>query len=132
MNRKRITYTDLGNLIYDQNDDYPLFAARVAKRIVKEKTKGILFCGSAEGVCIAANKIKGSRAVNPHGIIQAKFARKHEDANILCLAGGRTLNPQPGLSLSQATKLITTFLETPFSGEARHLRRLKEITKLEK
>ena len=84
LKNNQIAYQDLGNLALDVTDDYPDYAEKVAKKVVKEKTLGILLCGSAEGVCIAANKVKGARAVNPHGIIQTLFAKKHEDANILC------------------------------------------------
>lgn len=128
---KKIAFEDLGNLIYDQNDDYPDFAEKVGQRAVKDKTKGILFCGSAEGICIAANKIKGARAVNPHDPVQAKLSREHNDANILCLAGGGTIQPIPGMPLAKAKEIIAVFLSTGFSGEDRHLRRLKKIKKLE-
>lgn len=128
---KKIAFEDLGNLVYDKNDDYPDFAEKVGQRVVKDKTKGILLCGSAEGICIAANKIKGARAVNPQDILQTKLSRADNDANILCLAGGGMLKPIPGIPLIKAEKLITTFLNTHFSGEARHVRRLKKIKKLE-
>ena len=129
--RNKIAYEDLGNFKFDKKDDYPDYAAIVAKRVVKEKTQGILLCGSAEGVCIAANKVKGTRAVNPYDVIKTKFSRAHEDANILCLAGGETRIPQPGMSLIKSTKIITTFLNTPFSGAKRHIRRLNKIKKME-
>jgi ribose 5-phosphate isomerase B len=134
LDKKKIDYEDLGNLNYDKNDDYPDYAAKVARRVAKGSkvgTKGILLCGSAEGVCIAANKIKGIRAVNPAGIIQARFAREHEDANILCLAGGGTIKKQPATPLFIATKMITTFLNTKFSGAVRHKRRINKIKRLE-
>ena len=130
--RNKIAYEDLGNHKFDKNDDYPDYAVKVAKRVVKEKTQGILLCGSAEGVCIAANKVKGVRAVNPYDAIKTKFARKHEDANILCVAGGGTKVPQPGTSLIKSAKLIKIFLNTPFSGAKRHQRRLNKIKKLER
>ncbi len=127
----KIPSEDCGNTILDKNDDYPDFAERVALKVVKHRSKGILLCGSAEGICIAANKVKGIRAVNPHDSLQTKQAREHNDANVLCLGGGGTLKPIPGLSLAKAKKLITLFLKTPFSQEARHLRRLEKITKME-
>ena len=132
LRNNQIAYQDLGNLALDVTDDYPDYAEKVAKKVVKEKTLGILLCGSAEGVCIAANKVKGARAVNPHGIIQTLFAKKHEDANILCLAGGKSRTPQPSTPLVKATKMIKTFLNTPFSEEERHIRRLNKIKKMEK
>lgn len=132
LKKEKIVFEDLGNLKYDKDDDYPDFAAKVARAVVKNKSFGILFCGSAEGVCIAANKIKGIRAVNPQGVIQARLAREHEDANVLCLAGGASLEPQPGVSVSHARKMIKVFLKTPFSQEKRHVRRINKIKALEK
>ncbi len=131
LDKNRISYEDCGNLVLDKNDDYPDFAVAVGKNVVKFYSFGILFCGSAEGMCIAANKIKGVRAVNPPDILKAKLSREHNDANILCLGGGKTLQPQPGTSFATAKQMIRVFLTTPFSGAARHKRRLKKIIKLE-
>jgi len=132
LDKEKIFYEDLGNLQLEIDDDYPIYAAKVARAVVKGKSKGFLFCGSAEGVCIAANKVKGIRAVNPAGVIQTRFAREHEDANILCLAGGGTRKRQPAVPLRKAKKMIKTFLNTNFSGAARHKRRLLEIKRLER
>jgi ribose 5-phosphate isomerase B len=125
LKKKKILFTDLGNLVFDKDDDYPDFAEKVAKMTVKEKTFGALFCGSAEGMCIAANKIKGIKAVNPSTLVLTRLSRKHNNANILCLSG---LYTKP----IQAHKLIETFLKTKFSKEKRHLRRLKKIAKMER
>lgn len=126
-----ISYDDCGNTKYDKDDDYPDFAEKVALKVVKNHGLGVLVCGSAEGICIAANKVKGVRAVNPHDILQAKLSREHNDANILCLAGGGTLQPIPGMSLSKAKKMIFAFLNMPFSGAERHQRRIRKIISLE-
>ncbi|MBI4983662.1 RpiB/LacA/LacB family sugar-phosphate isomerase [Candidatus Woesearchaeota archaeon] len=132
LKKKKIAFQDLGNLVFDPNDDYPDFAAKVARKAVAAKSFGVLLCGSAEGMCIAANKISGARAVAPCSLIAAKRAREHNNANILCLAGGKTLEPMPGLSFTQATKLLDTFLCVSFSKEERHMRRLNKIKKLER
>jgi ribose 5-phosphate isomerase B len=132
LEKEGISYGDLGNQVLNPNDDYPDYAIKVAKRVAKEKTLGVLFCGSAEGMCIAANKIKRIRAVNPQDVIKTEFARNHEDANVLCLAGGASKNPQPGLSLKDAKNMIRAFLNSSFSGEERHIRRLKKIERLMK
>ncbi len=121
---KKIAFEDLGNLVYDQNDDYPDFAEKVGKKVVKDKTKGILLCGSAEGICIAANKVRGVRAVAPSTVKLAEFSRAHNDANVLCLSGWYT-------PLSLSKKIVNKFLSTPFSKEARHVRRLNKIKKME-
>lgn len=128
---KKIAFEDLGNLVYDKDDDYPDFAEKVAKRVVKEKTKGILFCGSAEGIAIAANKVKGVRAVAVWDKKIAELSRKHNDANVLCLAGGGMLKPIPGLSLGTAKEIISVWLKTQFSGEVRHKRRIEKIKQIE-
>lgn len=129
---EKIPHEDLGNLKYDKNDDYPDFAAKVGRAVAgnamarnKTETRGILFCGSAEGVCIAANKIRGVRAANPGTIKLVKLSREHNDANILCLSGWFSTFPA-------AVKIIKVFLKTPFSQAPRHLRRLNKIKQLEK
>lgn len=128
---RRAAFEDLGNMVYDKNDDYPDFAGKVAKIVVKKKTKGILFCGSAEGMAMAANKVKGVRAVAVWDKKIAELSRKHNDANVLCLAGGGMLKPIPGLSLEKAKEIISVWLRTPFSGEARHKRRIEKIKQIE-
>ncbi len=122
---KKLNYkvVDKGNLVYDKNDDYPDFALKVAKAV--GKNKGILFCGSAEGMCIAANKVKGIRAVAVGNINLAKKTRTHNDANILCLSGWYI---KPDL----AKKIIKTWLGTRFSKAKRHVRRLNKIKKIER
>lgn len=123
---------DKGAFKLDKNDDYPDYAAKVA-RAVQKKGMGILVCGSAEGVCIAANKIKRIRAVAVRSTALAKLARQHNDANVLCLAGGAMKEKTPvGLSKRLAEQLTMTFLTTPFSGEPRHVRRINKIAGLER
>ncbi len=129
--QQNISFEDLGNLKLDKNDDYPDYALKVAQKVVSSGGKGILCCASAEGVCIAANKVKSIRAVNPASVIQTEFARAHEDANILCLAGGGSRKKQPAVVFSLATKMMTAFLQTPFSGASRHIRRINKIKKME-
>jgi ribose 5-phosphate isomerase B len=120
-----VLYTDLGNTKYEAHDDYPVFAMKVAKAAAKGKTFGILFCGSAQGMSIAANKIRGVRAVAVNSVEDAKFTRLHNDANVLCLSGWNT-------NKELAKKLIKTFLTTKFSNVKRHKRRVEMIKRLEK
>ncbi len=124
---KKYKTIDLGNKKYDKNDDYPIFAARVALKVASEKnSKGILVCGSGEGVCITANKIKGIRAAVAEHVKDAYLARKDDDVNVLCLAG-RTTN------LEKAKKIIKKFLETEFNTkEEKYQRRINQIKKLER
>ena len=125
---------DMGAYKLNSDDDYPDFAAAVGHGVVQHKDSvGIVVCGSAEGVCIAANKVKGIRAVTPRSMKAAELSRAHNNANVLCLAGGHTKTPVPEIAMSPewAQELIKVWLATPFSGEARHVRRLEKIKKLE-
>ena len=125
---------DMGNWVYDKNDDYPDYGYKVAKAVSEKKGKGILFCGSAEGICIAANKVKGVRAVPVWDKKTAKLSREHNDANVLCLSGGKTRKKIPGLGLSEekAKEIIKVWLGAKFSGAKRHIRRLNKIKKIER
>jgi len=125
LKQKKINYQDLGNKVLDVTDDYPDFAEKMARKVVKEKTLGVLLCGSAEGVCIAANKVKRARAVTPFSLKTARLAREHNDANIICLSGWFG-------DYYKITKMLEVFLNTPFSGEERHVRRLNKIKKIER
>ncbi len=125
---------DMGAYKLNPDDDYPDFAAAVGHVVAHNPNSlGILLCGSAEGVCIAANKIKGIRAVTPGSIKAAERSRSHDDANVLCLAGGQTRTPMPEVAMSPewAKEVLKMWLSTPFSNEERHVRRLEKIKKLE-
>lgn len=115
---------DIGNTSLDQNDDYPDFAKSVAESVIKTSGWGILICGSGQGICIAANKIKGIRAVNIFNENQAKLSREHLNANVLCLSGEE-------ISAEQSLAVIKMWMATPFSQEVRHLRRIKKIEEIE-
>jgi len=123
LKKKGYTVKDLGAHKLIKGDDYPDYAAKVAKAVQKGG-KGILICGSAEGVCIAANKFKSIRAVPVWTLQNAKLSRQHNDANILCLSGWE-------LSKKKAEQIASTWLKTKFSGEARHIRRIRKIARLE-
>ena len=123
---------DHGAYEYKKTDDYPDYAQKVCKSM-KKGAMGLLFCGSAEGMCIAANKIKGIRAIVATDEKIAELARKHNDANVLCLPGGQMQKKIKGIGLTekQAMKVINKFLKTKFSQAERHKRRLKKIKKME-
>jgi ribose 5-phosphate isomerase B len=126
LSKSGYTVVDCGAVKLDPKDDYPDYAAKVAKKVVATKNAwGILVCGSSEGVCLAANKVTGIRAVNVYDVDPAKKSREHLDANVLCLSGWY-------LWQNQALSITKTWLTTPFSGEARHVRRIAKIAKLEK
>ena len=117
---KGLEYKDYGS--YDEKScDYPVYAKKVANAIVSgECDKGILICGTGIGISIAANKIKGIRAALCHDTFSAQATREHNDANILAM-GARVIGP------GHALKVVDTFLETEFSNEGRHVRRVGMI-----
>ena len=113
-------YKDYGTYS-DESCDYPVYAKKVAHAVADgECEKGILICGTGIGVCITANKVKGIRAALVHDCFSAKATREHNDANIVTM-GARVIGP--GL----ATEIVRIFLETPFSNDERHIRRINQI-----
>ena len=109
----------------DTSVDYPEYAVPVAHAVAKhEADRGILICGTGMGMCIAANKIRGIRAVTCHDDVTAEMSRRHNDANIMCLSadmiGEKLLN-----------RIVEIWLRTEFEG-GRHARRLEKITEIEK
>ena len=115
---------DFGNSNYDENDDYPDFILPVAKKVAEspEQNRGIVLGGSGQGEAMAANRIKGVRAAVIYSYNEdiIKLSREHNDANVLSL-GASFLNEE------QAKKAVKLWLETPFSGEERHIKRIKKI-----
>lgn len=117
---------DMGPYELDENDDYPIYAKKVALAVKENKgAMGILVCKSGEGMAIAANKINGIRAVMADSESQAIETRKDNDSNVLSLSAGN-LTDQELLKTAQA------WLNTPFSELDRHKRRIEEIAELEK
>ena len=105
-------------------DDYPDFAVRVAKSVVNKDTDlGILMCGTGIGMSIAANKIKGIRCAKVSSVDEARLAREHNNANVIALSYKENMD--------SLKSMIKTFLETNFSNEERHVRRVEKIGELE-
>ena len=101
--------------------DYPVFAKDVAKSVAnKEFDRGILICGTGIGMSIVANKVKGIRAALCSDTFSAKATREHNDSNILCL-GARVIDSK------LACDIVKIWLNTPFSDEERHIRRIGMI-----
>lgn len=122
----KLPFEDLGAMTFDKDDDFPDFAAAAAKKVVKNKeNRGILICGSGTGMCIAANKIAGVRAIVGSSVRETEMGRKDNDANILCLAARI-------LSTEYALAILKTFLNTNFDNQERRVRRLNKIAKLER
>ncbi|HIQ95635.1 MAG TPA: ribose 5-phosphate isomerase B [Candidatus Limivivens merdigallinarum] len=120
LEEREVPYKDFGSY-NEESVDYPIYGKAVAKSVASgECEKGILICGTGIGISITANKVKGIRAALCTDCFMAEATRLHNDANILAL-GGRVVGP--GL----AVKIVDTFLNTPFSGEERHQRRISMI-----
>ncbi len=125
LKRKKIEYEDLGTESFT-SVDYPDYALKVAEKVVKNKnTRGILICGTGTGMTIAANKVKGIRAVAAYDAFSAKMSRIDNDTNVLGLRGRF-------FPFEKIRKIITVWLDTPFSGEKRHKRRIKKISDYER
>ena len=119
-------YEDMGPFEYNKDDDYPDYAKLVGEKVASaEGNRGILICGSGIGVCITANKIKGVRAGTMTSPEQTKASVSDEDTNVLCLSADYT-------SEEKSSEIVKTFLETKFSVEERHVRRVEKIKELEK
>ncbi|MEA2517195.1 MAG: ribose 5-phosphate isomerase [Actinomycetota bacterium] len=109
----------------EESVDYPSFCAAVGRAVVEGQADlGMVMGGSGQGEAIAANKVHGVRAALCHDEWTARFARLHNDANVLSM-GGRLL----GEALAMA--IVDVFLETNFEG-GRHVRRLEQIADIEK
>lgn len=111
---------------YDRNSvDYPEYARKVAEAVADGTAQaGILLCTTGIGVSIVANKVKGVRCALCSETSTARLTRLHNDANVLALAGGMI-----GPKIAQ--DITDTFLDTPFSGEEKHVRRISQIAQME-
>lgn len=119
-----VEYEDVGT-DSTESVDYPIYAKKVAEKVADGTVeKGILVCGSGNGMQIAANKISGVRAALAWNEETAKLARQHNDANVLSVPA-RMISPE------EAEKVVKAFLEAEFEG-GRHARRVDEISDLEK
>lgn len=125
LHEKNADVIDLGPEKLIKNDDYPDYAFKLAEKVARSKeTKGILVCGTGAGMTIAANKVRGIRAVEAYDVFTAKLARAHNDANVLSLSGWH-------ISFDEIKKITLAFLEAKFSNEQRHIRRIKKISNYE-
>lgn len=104
--------------------DYPDEAVKVARAVRDDaNARGILLCGSGVGVCIAANKVRGVRAVDAWNLESARLSRAHNDANVLCM-GARLVNEADAFAIADA------WIDAVFEG-GRHGRRLEKIAGIE-
>lgn len=110
----------------EESVDYPIYAEKVGQQVAMSPgTQGVVICGNGVGICIAANKVNGIRCGLAYSIDAAKGAREHNDANMVSVGGRSPMMDDP-------VEIVKTFLETDFSGDERHARRVKEIMEIEK
>ncbi len=117
---------DVGPHTLDPKDDYPQFAFAVTTKLLgddDDDSRGILICGSGQGMTIAANRVRGIRAATAWNEQSAKDCREDDNCNVLTL-------PARLVDSEDALKIIDVWLKTPFSNSPRHQRRLKEIEEL--
>jgi len=123
LTKNSVTVLDFGT---DSNAsvDYPDFAKKVGESVAKEESKfGITICGSGIGVSIAANKVKGVRAVNATNENMAEMSRKHNNANVICFGADF-------IDFDTAIKYWSIFSSTDFEGGERHNRRIEKINNI--
>jgi ribose 5-phosphate isomerase B len=117
---------DDGNLTLDPADDFPVITTKVVKDVLSstdDDPRGILICGSGQGVCMAANRFKGVRAALGYDRQTVRAARNDDNSNVLCLSA-LTLEKEA------ANVIVETWLNTPFSNAVRYARRIKELDEL--
>ncbi|HSX31083.1 MAG TPA: RpiB/LacA/LacB family sugar-phosphate isomerase [Candidatus Saccharimonadales bacterium] len=118
---------DEGDTSLRPEDDFPQFASKVVQAMRGDndptQARGILICGSGQGMCMAANRFKGIRACLAFDQEEARSARNDDDSNVLCLSA-RTL------SLDTSMGIVHTWLMTPFAGASRFKRRIQEMDEL--
>lgn len=125
---KRAGYdvVDDGDQRLEPTDDYPVFAGRVVADMLssrEEDPRGVLICGSGQGMCIAANRFKGIRACLGYDRESVRSARNDDDCNVLCL-------PAKTLETKDAEVILETFLSMPFAEAPRYIRRKEELDRL--
>ena len=128
LSKRNLDVEDVGNKVLDPDDDYPQFAFQAAMKVLGSEdpdARAILICGSGQGMCIAANRMRGIRASviwDKHG---AQETREDNDSNVLCLPS-RVLEDS-----EEAWKdIIDTWLDTPFAQAARYKRRNAQIDEI--
>ena len=124
LKEKNIDFVDLG-VQEGEKADYPDKAQEVCAKVTSGECElGILICGTGLGMSYAANKVRGIRAACCSDYFSARLSREHNNANVLCF-GARVVGEGTALDL------VDIFIDTPFSGDERHQRRIDKITAIE-
>jgi ribose 5-phosphate isomerase B len=122
LTKRGIEYKDTG-CYSTESCDYPEFAQKVTSLVTSGECElGILICGTGIGMSMSANKVKGIRAALCHDCFSAEATKQHNNANVLCM-GARVIGP--GLAI----KITDVFIDTPFSNDERHIRRISKFDK---
>jgi len=127
LTRAGYAVTDEGDKALHPDDDFPQFAARTVSAMrasSDDDPRGILICGSGQGMCMAANRYKGIRGSMAWTLEEARAVRNDDDSNVLCL-------PARYMDTQKAMQLVEAWLSTPFSGATRFKRRIRELDNLE-
>ncbi len=117
---------DVGDDRMEPDDDFPQFAGRCASEVLGSDdphARGILICGSGQGMCMAANRFKGIRAVLAHDKEAARSSRTDDDSNVICF-------PADVVERGDWQDILMTWLDTPFAGAPRYARRIKQLDDL--
>jgi ribose 5-phosphate isomerase B len=117
---------DESNQTLSPDDDFPQFAAKVVNTLLSDPdrdAKGILICGSGQGMVMAANRFKGIRASLVWNLAEARSARNDDNSNVLCLSANY-------VSFEDASAIVSTFMSTPFAAAPRFIRRLDQLDQL--
>lgn len=126
LRRSGYEVVDEGDKQLKPKDDFPQFASKVANAVLadeSEDARGILICGSGQGMCMSANRFKGIRASLAWNVEEARLSRNDDDSNVLCL-------PARAIEEGRANAILHTWLATPFAAAPRYIRRIKEMDEL--
>ena len=126
LRRSGFDVVDEGDQKPDPQDDFPVFASRVIsamKTSDDDDPRGLLICGSGQGMCMAANRHRGIRAALCWNVIEARSSRNDDNSNVLCLSATST-------TIKEAEPIVMTWLSTPFAGATRFKRRLSQLDDL--
>lgn len=123
LKRRGNPVVDLGNKQYEPEDDFPDYALRVAEAVSRKQAAGILVCGSG-GMALAANKVKGIRAVEADTREKGEHAKSHDHANILAI-------PADAVTREEAEAIVKAWLEAEENRGEKYQRRIKKILAIE-
>lgn len=121
--KKHFNLIDLG-CNSDKSVDYPLFAFKLGEKVANNNSLGIAICGSGIGISIACNKVKGIRCAKVNTIRDTIYTKKDNNANVIAISGE--------MSINKAIRIVEEFINTEFSNEERHIKRINEIEEYEK